>query len=158
MGRSKRERKKRRSSNLSHVDSLMRKLSKPNKASTKTILTKIKSQPLDTLISRYRILEESRIFDKQYLFPKSYNDVLAARRIPISDSLYKELAWAMVPIYAHVKDINDFLEMNREFEIEFLRGERDAAYKRYSEIMRKFGRSLWSIDTGFLANSYGGKL
>lgn len=122
------------------------------------LLKKIKSFTFEQLLSQYSVLESFGFYNKAMLFPRAYKDVIGFRDTPLTESLTKEIIWAILPVFKYYDEIKSFLSLRNQFEKDLLKGNIAAAALTHDIIIKQYGYSLWSLNAGFLINSYGKKL
>lgn len=116
-------------------------------------------QDLQEAIS-YIMTTNSKTFAwiKKQLFPPEYSYLNSGKFISTYGDVDKILCWYALLIESNAKLINSFLVERAKYEALFISGEYDTAEQLLDEIERKYGYSLWGMDSRFSLYEYIGGL
>ncbi|SMO92582.1 hypothetical protein, partial [Fodinibius sediminis] len=87
-------------------------------------------------------------------FPKDYSDIRKARQVPFTNNIAGELGWVLHGILRYKAEIKEFLLLKRKFDEYILKGDYEKSLEILSDVEKKVGISLWSIENRFLVKEW----
>lgn len=89
-------------------------------------------------------------------FPKKIEELKSSKIVPYSGSLAGEISWVLYSIANFTKEINEFIELKKEYDKFILLGKINDAESILNQIEKKFGYSFWLIENRILVEEISG--